>query len=1030
MTTSPEKWETVKALFHQALELESSLRFAFLRDNCADPVARAEVERLLAEHDQAAEFLSKPNLGIFPIEGEAAAHQLSQFQLLAGRFRIVRYIGGGGMGEVYEAEDEELRERVAIKTIRSEFLAQPNAVARFKREVHLARKVTHPNVCRIFDLFRHKSDRDIAQEEIVFISMELLRGKTLGTRLEECGPMSMDEALPVVRQMALALAAAHAAGIVHRDFKPGNVMLVGDPTQGGDRAVVTDFGLALRSLTSDEGPTFSTGENLLGTPAYMSPEQLEGRPATPASDIYALGLVIYEMVTGARPFHGDNPMSAAWKRLSENPTPPREYQPQLSGAYESIILRCLERDPGQRFPSAEQVAAALAGESSALSTEIPVEQGLKLPGRAASGALKRTLLKIATPVLLVAMLTAGGLYYRSVQSRPLTDRDTLVLADFTNNAGDAVFDGTLKTALSLSLRQSPFLSLLSEDSVAATLKLMTRPANTPLTPDITHEVCQRVHSTAYIAGSVASLGRQYVLTLRVVNCQSGHTQAQEQVTITSKDRVLEGLGDATHKLRGELGESPSTVRKFDVPLQQATTSSLDAMQAFSRGDYERAIALDQNFALAYWMAGNMSAQEELRRRYLTRAFQLREHASDREKLTIAAGYYQNITGELNRAEQALRELLESYPRLQEFESMDVSPHVMLGAVYMDQGRYAEAAELIRQSLQFAPHHLYAYLALSIDLLALQRFDEARQIIYEAQGRKFDAVRFHNALYALAFLRADSAAMAEQQRWFADKPDYDNWGIALASDTQAYVGHLAKARELTKRAADSAIRADSRGSGIVYQLIAAQREAAYGNATKAQQMAAKAWKAPSSSQGVEREAALALAMAGDTAQAELLAQDLGRRFSLNTQIQSFWLPVVHAQLALNRKNPTLALGVLQAASPIEFGQTGFVLHISCLYPQYMRGEAYLADGQGSAAATEFRKILDHNGIVWNCWTGALAHLGLARANALESRTTRGADSAAARSRALAAYKDFLTLWNDADPEIPILKQAKAEYAKLQ
>jgi predicted Zn-dependent protease len=817
---------------------------------------------------------------------------------------------------------------------------------------------------------------------------------------------------------------------VHRDFKPGNVVLVEVPGQHGERAVVTDFGLALQSLISDEGASLSTGQGLLGTPAYMSPEQLEGRPATTASDIYALGLVIYEMVTGARPFQGDTPMSAALKRLSETPTPPRKLQPDLSPVWETAILCCLERDPVLRFPNAESVPGALADQNSALSPGIS-EQKRGKPGRVTVLAgLGGRLWKFAVPVVLVASLVAGGIYYRALQNKPLTERDTIVLADFSNTTGDTVFDDTLRTALTISLRQSPFLNLLSDDRVGSTLKLMTRPANSPLTPAITRELCQRADSTAYVAGSIGSLGRGYVLGLKAVNCQNGDTLAQEQVTVASKEKVLDALGEAASRLRGELGESISTVHKFDVPLEQATTPSLEALKAYSRGDYARAIELDPNFALGYWMAGNISMQDEVRREYLTRAFQLREHASEREKLTIAGGYYQDVTGELDKAEQALRELVETYPRIQEFESMDVSPHVMLGAVYMDQGRYGDAEEVTRQSLRFVPHHMYPYLALSIDLLALQRFDEARQIIHEAQARKLDAVRFHNALYAIAFLGADSTAMAEQQQWLADKPDYENWGLALASDTQAYFGHMGKARELTKRAADSAIRADSKGSAAVYQLLAAQREAAYGNIIQSRRAAAKALKLGSRSQGVDREAALAFALAGDTARADSLAQDLGKHFPLNTQIQSLWLPTIRAQLALDRKNSNLALNALQAALPIELGQNGFVLHISCLYPVYVRGEAYLAAGQGSSAAAEFQKILDHGGIVWNCWTGALAHLGVARANALQSRTSQGADADAARVRALTAYKDFLTLWKDADPDIPILKEAKTEYARLQ
>jgi tetratricopeptide (TPR) repeat protein len=350
-------------------------------------------------------------------------------------------------------------------------------------------------------------------------------------------------------------------------------------------------------------------------------------------------------------------------------------------------------------------------------------------------------------------------------------------------------------------------------------------------------------------------------------------------------------------------------------------------------------------------------------------------------------------------------------------------------VHGEQGQYEKAAEITRQALRVAPDRLVSYGNLANYALALQRLDETRQVIREAQARKADNFVLHNALYALAFLGADSSAMAEQQQWFAGKPE-ENFGLALASDTEGYGGHLAKARELTKRAVESAVRADSKESGATLQAIAAQREAAYGNATEARQSAAEALKLAPASQGVESEAALAFAMAGDTGRAESLAQDLGNRFQLDTQMQSLWLPAIRAQFALDKKNPASALTALQAASPIELGEIQFVANISCLYPTYIRGEAYLAAGQGNAAAAEFQKILDHSGIVWNCWTGALAHLGVARANALQSRTSQGADADAARVRALAAYKDFLALWKDADPDIPILRQAKAEYAKLE
>jgi Tfp pilus assembly protein PilF len=409
--------------------------------------------------------------------------------------------------------------------------------------------------------------------------------------------------------------------------------------------------------------------------------------------------------------------------------------------------------------------------------------------------------------------------------------------------------------------------------------------------------------------------------------------------------------------------------------------------------------------------------------YFTKAFQLREHASEREKLAITASYYTSVTGELDKAAQAYEQQIQSYPR-------DGGAYLNLGGVFALQGQYEKLRDAIRQSLRLAPDESAPYENMVNTLLALQSFDEARQIIRQAQARKVDDYLLHNALYGLAFVEKDSPAITEQQQWFASKPEYENFGLSLASDTEAYAGHLGKARELTRRAAESAIRADSKETGATWQENSALREAAFGNAADAKQAAAEGLKVVPASQSVEIEAALALAMAGDSAQAESLAHDLNKRFPLDTQMQSLWLPAVRAQLALNRKNPAAALSSLPAASAIEFGQIFFVANISCLYPTYVRGQAYLAARQGRSAAAEFQKILDHSGMVWNCWTGALARLGVARANVLESSTSQGADADAARVRALAAYKDFLTLWKDADPDIPILKDAKAEYAKLQ
>jgi DNA-binding winged helix-turn-helix (wHTH) protein/tetratricopeptide (TPR) repeat protein len=646
--------------------------------------------------------------------------------------------------------------------------------------------------------------------------------------------------------------------------------------------------------------------------------------------------------------------------------------------------------------------------------------------------------------LAVAVIMVGGAVVASRHfSRPglqITPRDTIVLADFSNSTGDAVFDDTLETALKVSLRQSPFLNVLSDSEVARALQQMTRPAGTKLTPEVARELCVRAGSKAFLAGSIGSLGSEYVLGLKAVNCQNGDTLAQEQVTAASKEKVLDALGGAASKLRGELGESLATVRKFDVPLVQATTSSLEALKALSLGRKasdekgpgaalpydQRAITLDQNFAMAYRAVGiDYANLSELGRagEYFTKAFQLREHASEREALTISAEYYSYATGELNKAAQTFQEEMEVYPR-------EDAAYVNLGLVYGAQGQYEKATEITRQVARRAPDAVSEYENLANYALALQRFDETRQVIHEAQVRKIDDFILHNAAYALAFIGTDSSAMAEQQRWFASKPEFENVGLALASDTEAYSGHLAKARELTNRAVSSAVRADNKENGAVYLAIAAQREAAFGNAARARETAAETLKLAPASQGAESEAALAFAMAGDTARAESLAQDLKKRFPLDTQVQSLWLPAVQAQLALDRKDPAAALDALQAASTVELGQIPFVNNISCLYSVYVRGEAYLAAGQAESAATEFQKILAHSGIVWNCWTGALAHLGVTRANALRAKTSQGKDAHEARVRALAAYKDFLTLWKDADPDIPILKQAKAEYEQLQ
>jgi eukaryotic-like serine/threonine-protein kinase len=673
--------------------------------------------------------------------------------------------------------------------------------------------------------------------------------------------------------------------------------------------------------------------------------------------------------------------------------------------------------------------------TSVVTEEIATPGPAALPGVAVARIAK--FWTIALPVLLVSLLVAGGLYYRSRQRQRLTEKDTVVLGDFANSTGDAIFDDTLKTALTISLRQSPFLNVLPDSQVTKTLQLMTRPAGTKLTPEVTRELCQRARSKAYIVGAIGSLGSEYVLQLKAVNCLSGDTLAEKQVTAASKEKVLDTLGEAASKLRGELGESLATVQKFDAPLSPTTTNSLEALKAFTVGTarerqspaaalpyFQRAVELDPNFARAYMGMANQYTdlgKPGRANEYFTKAFQLRGHTSELESLRIAGVYYMGVTGELDKAAQTYQEEIEDYPR---------DPIIgSLGNLYAELGQYGKAAEATRQAQLLTPDFHGWYGNLTNYALSLQRFDEAQKIIDQAQAKKSDDFQLRLARYALAFFGSDSAGMAEQQQWFAGKAEYENFGLALASDTEGYVGHAAKARELIQRAIDSAVRTDNKEVGAIYLAVAAQRGAAYGRPAEARQGAAAAVKLAPESPGAAAEAALAFAMAGDTVRAESLAQDLGKRFPLDTQMQSLWLPAIRAQLALDENHPALALTSLQAASAIELGTIPFVNNVSCLYPTFVRGETYLAAGQGTAAAAEFQKILDHSGIVWNCWTGALARLGVARANALQSRAAEGADADAARVRALAAYKDFLTLWKNADPDIPVLKQAKAEYAKM-
>ena len=965
-------------------------------------------------------------------------------------YRILEKLGDGGMGVVYKAQDVRLGRMVALKFLPPRLSTQRAAIVRFQREARLASALNHPHICTVHDVGEHEGQH--------FIVMELLEGHTLKHEIAG-GPLKLDRLVDHATQICDALAAAHAQAIVHRDLKPANIFV----TARGQTKVL-DFGLAKLSekerqvaegsQADVDAPTLTSLEQTLthlgvtmGTIGYMSPEQALGEELDARSDLFSLGVVLYEMATGRRPFPGDTTEIVYEGLLNRTPSPAASLNPELPPEADRIIRKALEKDRHLRYQTADDMLVDLrrlrrdtppheAGSSPPREAHPSSSRGLPDTSvtaadvaTAATGArvAARTWTRIALgAVLLVVAIVVALRIIGPGREKPLTDRDLVLVADFVNNTREPLFDGALKQALAVQLEQSPFLNIVPEKRVQETLRFMRRSPDERVTGPVAQEICERQGIKAMLTGTISPLGRQYVIDLNAINCRTGSSLAREQMQAENDEAVLKGLGAAASRLRRRLGESLRSIQEFDAPIEQATTPSLDALKAFSLGEaqrakggevdaipfYRHALELDPNFALAYARLAAINSnvgEVEESQRYITEAFDRRTRVSERERLAITSLYHDIVTRELDKQQETLRLWTQTYPR-------DWTAHNNLAYIHTVAGEFEQAVAAAGEAKRLVPNHPFPYGNLGFAYLGLGRFDQAGAVFDEAISRKIDDLPIHVGLFELAFAKDDAAMQARQAQW-ATGQRREHWMLFTQAQAAASRGSLKAARETGHRARTLLLNSNLKDFASLMWAWEALAEAEFGNEREARDKARQALEL-ARGRDTLMIVALASALAGDVTSAQSLAADLARDFPTDTLVSRVWLPATRAAIELSRGNGRKAVELLPTAVSYETGR--MTRQFGSLAPVYVRGLAHLRAGSATQATAEFRRILDHRGVTPVSEVQALARYGIARAAAL------GTDAAAART----AYQDFLQGWRDADPGIPLLLRARREYAQLK